>query len=192
MIVRLVLMVLCPTTQKDVSSVRSSQHMFDCLRQAPHVFDLLRLFQTLFRHHAVPDFLQFAGGVANGITLPVSILYAKARSGPKQTHCPCCVMDLTVIRGLRFGTLRVLHGVKVSRAGGRARKPMHRGCECFRKKKEEDTRSSPKEDPLSMHCELISRSQRTAPRQYKRSCRRTASLQRTGQSFARLVLSPIC
>ena len=35
------------------------------------------------------------GVLSNGTTLPVSILYANARSSPKQTHCPCFVMGLT-------------------------------------------------------------------------------------------------
>ena len=40
------------------------------------------------------------GVLSNGMTLPVSILHANARSGPKQTRCPCCVMGLTAIRAL--------------------------------------------------------------------------------------------
>ena len=40
------------------------------------------------------------GVLSHGMTLPVSVLYANARSGPKQTHGPGCVMGLTAIRGL--------------------------------------------------------------------------------------------
>ena len=40
------------------------------------------------------------GVLSNGITLPVSILYANARSSPKQIHCRSCVMGLKAIRGL--------------------------------------------------------------------------------------------
>ena len=39
-------------------------------------------------------------------TLPVSMLCANARSGPKQTHCPCCVFGLTATRGLLTSTCR--------------------------------------------------------------------------------------
>ena len=44
--------------------------------------------------------------LSNGMTLPVSILYANEQSGPKQTHCPCCVMGLTAIRGLLTSACR--------------------------------------------------------------------------------------
>ena len=44
--------------------------------------------------------------LSNGIALPASILHAKARSGPKQTHCPCCVMGLRAIRGIRTTACR--------------------------------------------------------------------------------------
>ena len=41
------------------------------------------------------------GVLSNGMTQPVSIMYANARSGPKQTHrIFVCVMGLTAIRGL--------------------------------------------------------------------------------------------
>ena len=46
------------------------------------------------------------GVLSNGMTLPVPTLYANARSSPKQTHCPCCVMGLTAIRGLRTSACR--------------------------------------------------------------------------------------
>ena len=46
------------------------------------------------------------GVLSNEITLPVSISYANARSSPKHTRCPCCVMGLTTIRGFRTSGCR--------------------------------------------------------------------------------------
>ena len=46
------------------------------------------------------------GVLSNGMTLPVSILNANARSGPEQTHCPCCVIGLTAIKGLLTSACR--------------------------------------------------------------------------------------
>ena len=40
------------------------------------------------------------GVLSNGMTLRVFILYANARSDPKQTHCPCGVVGLSAIKGL--------------------------------------------------------------------------------------------
>ena len=39
------------------------------------------------------------GVLSNGMILPVSTLYANARSGPNQSRCPCCVRGLTAVRG---------------------------------------------------------------------------------------------
>ena len=46
------------------------------------------------------------GVLSHDMTLPVSIVYANARSGPKQTRCPCCVLGLTAIRGLLTSACR--------------------------------------------------------------------------------------
>ena len=110
MIVGMVLQVCAPPPQK-MCLLWFSQHRFACMRHSPHVFDFLRLFQALFRHPDFRDFLQLAVGVvwgvlSNGIALPASILHAKGRSGPKQTHCPCCVMGLRAIRGIRTTACR--------------------------------------------------------------------------------------
>ena len=57
------------------------------------------------------------GVLSNGVTLPVSILSANVRSGPKQTNCSCFVLGLTAIRGLRTSACQhsmVIHLPSVS------------------------------------------------------------------------------
>ena len=100
----------------------SSQHLFDCMRQSSHVSDIspsvlsvsvimmsmtsCNFLLASFGASSSTVKLNPLGVLSNGMTLPISILYANARSCPTQTHCPCCAMGLTAIRGLRTSACR--------------------------------------------------------------------------------------
>ena len=75
-----------------------SRHLFDCMDQSPLVFDFLvcsKRCSVIMVSRTSCNLLLASFG-----SMP-SVYFVCERSRPQQTHCPCCVMGLTIIRSLR-------------------------------------------------------------------------------------------
>ena len=92
---------------KKVCLLQSRHNLFDYKRRRTHAFDFCvsskrcsACMMSMTSHNfllasfgAYSSAVRFiaSGVLSHGITLPVCILLANARSGSKQTRCPCCI-----------------------------------------------------------------------------------------------------